>query len=332
LIPFFVDNVRVKITFEPYFIIGLIPHGQVGKERIYKTYWYGKRLDKYYYPNSPMTGKQQGWRSVFYDGTQNWLGFDAATKNFYNALKYPPHMKGLNRYLRLYLKGASPMIIYWDSLEKNAGDPALIPDYIASPYFTSDLYPAAAKKLLALGPSGDLVLPKKLEVSGKVGFGMSGATHEVHLLESGSAISGTDVDISELGFVIHNLENVNGLAVGLGFAQTSEMSNVGAAIIFERTGSQSQGSLHFATKNTSGIGDDISIKMTIDKDGNISIISGNFTIIDGNLTVADNKDIKFDSGAKIERSDGHIVLTPEEDKLVKVAIIRRDYTTNTYKK
>ena len=223
------------------------------------------------------------------------------------------------------------MIIYWDSLEKNAGDPALIPDYIASPYFTSDLYPAAAKKLLALGPSGDLVLPKKLEVSGKVGFGMSGATHEVHLLESGSAISGTDVDISELGFVIHNLENVNGLAVGLGFAQTSEMSNVGAAIIFERTGSQSQGSLHFATKNTSGIGDDISIKMTIDKDGNISIISGNFTIIDGNLTVADNKDIKFDSGAKIERSDGHIVLTPEEDKLVKVAIIRRDYTTNTYK-
>lgn len=27
------------------------------------------------------------------------------------------------------------MIIYWDTLEKNAGDPALIPDYIAGSYF-----------------------------------------------------------------------------------------------------------------------------------------------------------------------------------------------------
>lgn len=56
------------------------------------------------------------------------------------------------------------MIIYWETLEKNAGDVKTIPAYIASDYFTSGFYPAAARKLLALGSSGELILPVSLAV------------------------------------------------------------------------------------------------------------------------------------------------------------------------
>lgn len=52
--------------------------------------------------------------------------------------------------------------------------------------------------------------------------------------------------------------------------------------------------------------------------------------INSNLTVADAQDIKFVSGAKIERVDGHVVITPETSKLVKTAVYRQDITTNTY--
>ena len=41
-------------------------------------------------------------------------------------------------------------------------------------------------------------------------------------------------------------------------------------------------------------------------------------IKDGEPVVADNKDIKFASGAKIERDDGHLKLTPENGKGIKV--------------
>ncbi|MCX6826887.1 MAG: hypothetical protein NTV06_06455, partial [candidate division Zixibacteria bacterium] len=56
------------------------------------------------------------------------------------------------------------MIIYWETLEKNASDSKTIPEYIASPYFSFPLYPPAANKLLALGPTGDLPIPGNLEV------------------------------------------------------------------------------------------------------------------------------------------------------------------------
>lgn len=52
--------------------------------------------------------------------------------------------------------------------------------------------------------------------------------------------------------------------------------------------------------------------------------------VSGDLTVADAQDITFTSGAKIERDTGHLVLTPETSKLVKIAALRQDDTTNTY--
>lgn len=51
---------------------------------------------------------------------------------------------------------------------------------------------------------------------------------------------------------------------------------------------------------------------------------------DAGIAVADAQDIAFDSGAKIERASGHIVITPESSKLVKIAVLRQDITTNSY--
>lgn len=57
--------------------------------------------------------------------------------------------------------------------------------------------------------------------------------------------------------------------------------------------------------------------------------SGNITTTGGNITCADANDIKFSSGAKIERSSGDLVLTPETSKLVLLAsIIDGSYTNN----
>lgn len=56
------------------------------------------------------------------------------------------------------------MIIYWDTLEKNAGDISTIPAYIASLYFGPALYPAVKSKALGTGASGDLPLPGNLGV------------------------------------------------------------------------------------------------------------------------------------------------------------------------
>jgi len=51
----------------------------------------------------------------------------------------------------------------------------------------------------------------------------------------------------------------------------------------------------------------------------------------GDIIAADAKDIKFASGAKMERVDGNIVLTPETGKVVKIQSVNQVGTTNTYK-
>jgi hypothetical protein len=78
------------------------------------------------------------------------------------------------------------MIIYWETLEHNAGDVSRLPDYIASSYFGSACYPAAVRKLLGLGASGDLVLPAKLAVDTiNEKTGAAGVTIDGLLLKDG---------------------------------------------------------------------------------------------------------------------------------------------------
>ena len=111
----------------------------------------GRVITKYYYPENPRTAKQQGNRSTFSDGLYNWSQFDKNTKNYYDELKRPIFAYGIHRYISLYMLANPNMIIYWNTLEKSATDPARLPDYMSTEYFggvsrvlASTTYPATS--------------------------------------------------------------------------------------------------------------------------------------------------------------------------------------------
>ena len=104
-----------------------------------------------------------------------------------------------------------------------------------------------------------------------VGIGTVSPAAPLHINQESNAISGTNVDVSNLGLKIINPQNDNDEAVGMGFALSTASSNIGAAIIHQRDDVQSRGSLSFATKGVLGEGADIPIRMTIDSSGNVGI-------------------------------------------------------------
>ena len=186
---------------ELYPCISLVTRGKLLDWWIHKHYKAFNVVTKIYYPENPRTALQQGNRTVFYDGFYNWHHFDNNVKGYYNEIAKKDYKKGVYRYISLYLKANLPMIIYWDTLEKNAGDISTVPDYVTSGYlpsvhfarniywqsqvrnsglpqtvpvyiassdFAKPLYPPAVNKLVALGSSGDLPLPGNLSVNGQV--------------------------------------------------------------------------------------------------------------------------------------------------------------------
>ncbi len=108
--------------------------------------------------------------------------------------------------------------------------------------------------------------------NGYVGIGTTGPVAPLHISTTANAITGTDVDVSNLQFKIINPANDTDEAVGLGFALSTNEENIGAAIIHDRSGSESYGNLHFATKASGEAGGaDIPINMTLDSSGNLGI-------------------------------------------------------------
>jgi len=106
---------------------------------------------------------------------------------------------------------------------------------------------------------------------GKVSINTTAAAKQVSIGTTANAITGTSVDISNLTLDLHNPADDNGEALGIGFGLSTTLTNVGAAIIHERSGVASSGHLHFATKS-SGVGSvDIPIRVTITKDGDVGI-------------------------------------------------------------
>ena len=126
--------------------------------------------------------------------------------------------------------------------------------------------------------TGSATITDTLEVT-EVGIGTATPTYgALDVKRNTNAIAGSTVDISNLTQILRYEADANGAAVGLGFSVSAYPQNIGAAIIHERVGSQSGGSLHFATKKSaSGSGWDIPIRMTIDEEGNISFASGTLT-------------------------------------------------------
>jgi hypothetical protein len=125
--------------------------------------------------------------------------------------------------------------------------------------------------------------------SGNAGIGTTSPSYPLEIRQPNSSFFGTDsIAPNELGLKIHRLgpnsNTDNG--VGIGFGVSSLSSLVGGAIIFERNGSDSQGKLHFATKNQIGTGN-LPIRMTLDQDGKLSVGTINPTP-NGQITVRGN--------------------------------------------
>ena len=112
-----------------------------------------------------------------------------------------------------------------------------------------------------------------IKANKNVGIGTTIPHWKTVIEEKKNAITGagTHVDISELALVIAKEENENNEAVGIGFQSSSGEENIGAAIIHERTGINSKGSLHFATKSSEDEYNDIPISMTITDQGKVGI-------------------------------------------------------------
>ena len=120
---------QLKFEYARYYpIIGLRVRGALGHLFIFKEYWYGRRVDKYYVTSNPRTSKQQGNRSIYYDAVKNWQSFDDLTKRYYNTIAKRFKLYGYHKYLQFYLNAHKPMIIYWGNLAKSAIDASLITD------------------------------------------------------------------------------------------------------------------------------------------------------------------------------------------------------------
>ncbi len=80
------------------------------------------------------------------------------------------------------------------------------------------------------------------------------------------------IDVSELFTVFTRNLNENNTGVGIGFQSTSTVTGMGAAIVHERTNSNSRGKLHFATKSSGSAADeDLPIRVTIDESGRLGV-------------------------------------------------------------
>jgi hypothetical protein len=122
---------------------------------------------------------------------------------------------------------------------------------------------------LSLGSSDATAMT--IIANNNVGIGTTIPSHNLEINLNKNSKTNDSVDVSELLVKLGNAGEVLNGGVGLGFGNSSVPENIGAAIMFERTGSQSNGDLHFATKNTGVFGGDIPIRMTLNQNGNLGI-------------------------------------------------------------
>ena len=101
---------------------------------------------------------------------------------------------------------------------------------------------------------------------------------------------------------LRNPEDDTGEACGLAFSVTSNSTKTGAAIMHEREGGGSQGSLQFYTN---GDGNSVSERMRIKSDGDVSIN-------DGNLVFASGHGIDFSATADATNKTGELFSDYEE--------------------
>ena len=112
-----------------------------------------------------------------------------------------------------------------------------------------------------------------IKPDGKVAIGdVPNPTSQLHVRGDTNALTGTSVDVSEVQMRIQRHSDTNGGGVALGFLHSTDTSNIGAAVLHKRDGSESIGGLMFATKPDGvGAGGDIPVRMTITSSGRVGL-------------------------------------------------------------
>jgi len=206
--------------------------------------------------NDPLTGSLEGTDLTF-SGTGSFANLGIGTTNPVNDLD----IRG-DGVIRLgVVSGATSYIVSRN--ETGIGN-----DYRDLLLITNDFNINTATSDEGAGSAARFIIK---HTTGNVGIGTANPNFKLTIKETGNAITGTNVDISNLGLIIAKEVNQNNQAVGIGFQSTTVTSTIGSAIIHERVGSASQGGLHFATKPDTGSDTDIPIRMSIDKDGDVGI-------------------------------------------------------------
>ena len=121
--------------------------------------------------------------------------------------------------------------------------------------------------------NGTLVEKNRLTIADNGFIGVGDTTPNSYLHLNTTINTFTDIsDPQNYALMVHLDDDTTGYGTGIGFkGTTSDTSNVGGAILFKRTGSESRGELRFYTKTTTTSGVAPSFAMIIDDDGDVGI-------------------------------------------------------------
>ena len=109
-----------------------------------------------------------------------------------------------------------------------------------------------------------------LTLTNKVGVGTASPEGKLEVVASVDPNSDLN-DGDDYQLVLKNSQDVINQSVGIGFQVSTAASNLGAAIIHNRDGSNSQGDLKFYTKNSTSTGDDPELALTITNEQRVGI-------------------------------------------------------------
>ncbi len=225
------------------------------------------------------------------------------TLNINNAFSFPTIDGTANQILQTDGAGTVTWATHSDNVNDADADPTNELQQLSLSENTLSISNGNAVNLSSLVDDKDWVISSETNITnnneGNVGIGDMAPTQnrwQLTVKDTVNSMLGADsIDVSELFAVFARNINENNIGVGIGFQSTSTVTGMGAAIVHERTNSNSRGKLHFATKASGSAADeDLPIRMTIDEMGNVGIgitsprqkldVIGD-GIIDGNLEV-----------------------------------------------
>jgi hypothetical protein len=106
-----------------------------------------------------------------------------------------------------------------------------------------------------------------------VGLGYSSPSAHLEIYDDRDALADVS-DRANYSLFLESLGTDAGEGVGIGFSRAGDLDDVGAAIIFERTGAESKGHLQFRTKGTTSDGGGPGLRMRINDDGITNFFGG----------------------------------------------------------